>query len=63
MSALTVPFFTRSDTFTDLWEAARRHIVEVVEKGEFPPAGEALEFKSEPASHLGAPVLPPRGWA
>lgn len=54
VSALAVPFFTQSATFSDLWPIARRGIVEVVENGTFSHGGEVRELESALASCTGA---------
>lgn len=54
VSALTVPFFTQSATFSELWPMLRGHIVEVVENGKFSHGRKVLELEGALAAYTGA---------
>jgi dTDP-4-amino-4,6-dideoxygalactose transaminase len=52
--ALTVPFFTQSDTFSRLWPITRRHIVEVVGNGKYSHGRKVAELERALADYTGA---------
>ena len=54
VSALTVPFFTQSATFSGLWPITRRHIVEVIQNGKYSHGRKVLELERALAAYTGA---------
>jgi UDP-2-acetamido-2-deoxy-ribo-hexuluronate aminotransferase len=54
VSALTVPFFTQSATFSGLWPITRRHIVEVIQNGKYSHGRKVLELEAALAAYTGA---------
>ena len=54
VSALTVPFFTQSATFSQLWPITRRHIVEVIGNGKYSHGRKVLELENALAAYTGA---------
>lgn len=50
VSALTVPFFTQSATYSGLWPITRRHIVEVIQDGKSSHGRKFFELEDAPAA-------------